>query len=127
VFPMKFAYFQTSYVAISALQLAVFVGAVQSVLTKGVKYSLWDVSKEMLYIPLDYNMKTKGKAATDLVGSKLGKALSGIVPVILLTCSGVGSYASMAPIIMVMFVAVCAVWFFGAHFLSKEYQKIKLN
>ena len=107
------------------MQLAVFVGAIQNVLAKGVKYSLWDVSKEMLYIPLDHNMKTKGKAATDLVGSKLGKALSVLVPVILLSCSGFSNYISMAPIIMSMFVVVCGIWFFGVSLLAKEYQIVK--
>jgi ATP:ADP antiporter, AAA family len=125
VFPVHFVYLQSAYVAVSALQLAVFVGALQSVLAKGVKYSLWDISKEMLYIPLDYNMKTRGKAATDLVGSKLGKALSGLVPVVLLSCSGFANYISMAPIIMVIFVIICGVWFFGVQLLSKEYQRIK--
>jgi ATP:ADP antiporter, AAA family len=125
VFPVHFIYLQSAYVTVSALQLAVFVGAIQNVLAKGVKYSLWDVSKEMLYIPLDHNMKTKGKAATDLVGSKLGKALSVLVPVILLSCSGFSNYISMAPIIMSMFIVVCGIWFFGVSLLAKEYQIVK--
>ena len=114
------------YFAISALHLSVVIGAIQNILAKGVKYSIWDTSREMLYIPLDHEMKTKGKAAADLVGAKLGKSCSSFLPVILLTCSNVASYISIAPVMMWFFIIVCILWFIGIHFLSKEYY-IKLK
>ncbi len=45
-------------ILISPLALAVFIGAIQNILAKGAKYSIWDTSREMLYIPLDEELRT---------------------------------------------------------------------
>jgi ATP:ADP antiporter, AAA family len=73
VFPGFFAPI-TASLGTTPLMLAVLIGAAQNILSKGAKYSLFDPCKEMAFIPLDAESKTKGKAAIDVVGNPLGKS-----------------------------------------------------
>lgn len=59
--------------------LAVYIGAMQYVCVRGVKYSVFDITKEMKFVSLDKNEKSKGKAIADLLGFKLGKIIAAIV------------------------------------------------
>merc|ERR1711981_484314 len=73
------------------LMTAVIVGAAQNILTKASKYSLFDSTKEMAYIPLDDNLKIKGKAAVDVIGGRFGKSGGSIIQQLLLISIAAGS------------------------------------
>jgi AAA family ATP:ADP antiporter len=106
------------------LALAVSVGAVQNILSKGTKYSIWDTSREMLYIPLDNELKTKGKAAVDVVSSKVGKSSSGLVQSMIFTIVPSATFTSISPILMVIFTFVCLLWIYAIREVYHEYEKI---
>ena len=106
------------------LAMAVSVGAIQSILTKGTKYSIWDTSREMLYIPLDNELRTKGKAAVDVVSSKIGKSSSGLIQSMLFVLIPSATYTSISPFLMVVFVIVCVLWIYAVRKIFHEYKKL---
>jgi AAA family ATP:ADP antiporter len=59
----------------TAMALAgVAAGAVTQVFARSAKFSLFDPAKEMVYIEMSREEKSKGKAAVDLLGSQIGKS-----------------------------------------------------
>lgn len=109
-----------SLIGINSLTLIVFVGAFQNMASKVVKYSFFDSTKEMTYIPLDQESKVKGKAAIDMVGSRFGKSSSSWIQLILIQIAGTGSIFSTTPYLLPILVMVVGYWSYSARYLSKE-------
>lgn len=102
--------------------MAVMIGAVQNILSKGTKYSLFDPTKEMSYIPLDQELKVKGKAAVDVIGGRLGKSGgSAVQQFLLLTVSTTATQITIAPYSCGVMIVVILAWMVAAGGLSKMY------
>ena len=55
---------------------------------KGAKFSMFKPAEEMVYIGLDEESRTKGKAAIDVVGAQSGKSLGSVLQQALLLATG---------------------------------------
>ncbi|WP_375326705.1 Npt1/Npt2 family nucleotide transporter [Candidatus Tisiphia endosymbiont of Nemotelus uliginosus] len=113
-----------STILMTPLALSVSVGALQNILAKGTKYSIWDTSREMLYIPLDQELKTKGKAAVDVISSKVGKSSSGLIQSIIFTLVPTATFTSISSLLMSIFTIVCIMWIYSVRKIYFEYKKI---
>lgn len=60
---------------LALLQGLVVFGALMYVFGKGAKFSLFKPAEEMVYITLDEDGRTRGKAAIDVVGAQVGMVL----------------------------------------------------
>ena len=108
----------------SVLYMAVIVGMVQNILTKGAKYALFDPTKEMSYIPLDPELKSKGKAVVDVIGGRLGKAAGGYTIMLLFAVFSATDAMAIAPYLGYFIAAVVAAWILGVVALSKRYNAL---
>lgn len=99
---------------------ATFLGAAIVIMSKSIKYSLFDPTKEMAYIPLDDELKTKGKAAVDVIGGRAGKAGGAFVQNMLFIAFATKDAIAIAPIAFGVFFAVCLLWVFSVKLLSKK-------
>ncbi len=100
------------------LAIAVFFGAAQVCLSKACKYSVFDATKEMAFIPLSHELKLKGKAAIDGVGSRLGKSGGSLIHQGLLMIFA--TMSASAPYVAVVLSLVICGWMYAVRILGKQ-------
>jgi AAA family ATP:ADP antiporter len=93
-----------------SLKGLVLGGAVLHVFARGAKFSLFKPSEEMVYIGLDDESRTKGKAAIDVVGAQSGKSIGSILQQFLLIFVTGGSVAGIIPVLGLCFVTMLDQW-----------------
>jgi AAA family ATP:ADP antiporter len=106
----------------SPLALGVFFGSLQNCLARASKYSLFDATKELAFVPLSLESKLKGKAAIDGVGSRLGKAGSSLIHQSLLMVFG--TIALSTPFVGIILVFTVGGWIFSVLGLGKQFQAL---
>lgn len=104
----------------SALIVGVWFGVITDALLKSVKYSLFDTTKSMAYIPLDDDTKTKGQAAVEVICGRAGKAGASVIQQVMFAIvPGIMNHlVSFACLFMVTVIA----WISSVLGLSRKYE-----
>ena len=109
-------------VGTSPLMLAAFFGSMQNCLSRAFKFTFFDATKEMAFIPLDRESKLKGKAVIDGVGSRLGKSTGSFIHQGLLMIFA--TIAASAHIVAVVVFGVITVWILASISLGKKFKEL---
>jgi AAA family ATP:ADP antiporter len=104
------------------LALCVFFGSLQNCLARASKYTLFDATKELAFIPLSKECKLKGKAAIDGVGSRLGKSGGSVIHQSLLMFFG--TVALSTPYVAFLLLFVIAGWMASVRSLGKKFNDL---
>ena len=108
--------------AMTPLAMGVLFGTIQNVMSKASKYSLFDPTKEMAYIPLDQEAKVKGKAAIDVVGARFGKAAGSLLQQVLIGLFG--SLRAVTGHIAVLLFGIIGLWIWADVKLGREFARL---
>ncbi len=104
------------------LWLSISFGSFQNSMSRACKYTLFDATKEISFIPLSTESKIKGKAAIDGVGSRIGKSGGALAHQGLLLIFS--TVAASTPYVAGIFLAVILVWIFGVIALGKQFDEL---
>lgn len=104
------------------LALAVFLGSLQNCLTRSSKYTFFDATKEMAFIPLSDESKLQGKAAIDGVGSRLGKSSGSLIYQFLLMIFG--SVATSSPYVGIVLLLAILIWILATKSLGTKFDEL---
>ena len=111
----------------TVVMVAVIVGFIQNILSKGTKYALFDSTKQMAYIPLDDEIKTKGQGAVEVIGGRAGKSGGAFVQSTLLMVFTGASLPSLTYILGPVVVITCIFWLFSVLKLSDKFEALKTS
>jgi ATP:ADP antiporter, AAA family len=103
--------------AATAAAVAAAAGAATQVFARSAKYSLFDPSKEMVFILMEGEERARGKAAIDLLAAQAGKTGASWLTSALLLVTG--SIAAAVPYLGALYVAVIATWLAATRQLSE--------
>lgn len=110
-----------TFLGFSPLVLAVFFGSLLEIFSRGLKYTIFDDTKEMAFIPLTPSEKLKGKSVIDGFGSRLGKSGASFFMQLLFMVFSTPMGSS--PYIFVIMLLMMPVWIISINKLSKEFEE----
>jgi len=112
-------------IGFNPIYFAVIIGAVQNILSKSTKYSLFDSTKEMAYIPLSLELRTKGKATVEVIGLKFGKSLGAFIQSFMFILMPLATFDSVTIYLLGIFIVVMILWIWNVKTLNKEYVRLR--
>lgn len=105
------------------LAIAVYIGMTQVVVGKSTKYALFDPTKEMAYIPINNQLKSKGKAAVDIIGARFSRSGASLLQAMIFIIFPSATYMTISSTLMAVFVVMVIIWLIAVRLLNKDYSK----
>ena len=110
---------------VTPLFLTAFFGSMQNALARSAKYSLFDSTKEMAFIPLEPQCRIQSKAAIDGVCSRLGKSGGSLFyQILLLGVAGITSLADCIPFVALLVGILLYVWCHSVKNLGSKFHEL---
>jgi len=101
------------------------------VMAKSMKYTFFDVTKEMAYIPADEHLKFYGKLSADTLANSVGKVIGNVFPFLFFAIYWRRSFDGLAALCLsLLLVLLSSCWIYIAARLRVSYQdmlKIRPN
>ncbi len=107
----------------STLGMSAFFGSLQNCFARASKYTFFDATKEMAFVPLSSESKQKGKAAIDGVGSRLGKSGGSLIHQSLLVIFGTVSQST--PFVGIILLLTVGSWMFAVKLLGRQFKDLE--
>jgi len=104
------------------LDWGVSIGTILILLSRSFKYGMFDATTQMAYIPLDDESKVKGKAAIDVLGSRLGKSGASFLQQGLILMFG--NVLNAAPVVCTIYYAIAFFWLNSVQTLGGFYTEM---
>ncbi|HQS83334.1 MAG: hypothetical protein B7Y25_00345 [Alphaproteobacteria bacterium 16-39-46] len=111
----------STFMGLDLSVMIVWLGLGQSIMMRATKYSLFDPTREMVYIPLDKELRTKGKACVDLLGGRLGKGGGAWIQSLIFIFTGLG-FEALTPAFLIAIWGILIIWFIAIQRLSRIHQ-----
>jgi AAA family ATP:ADP antiporter len=102
--------------------LILIIGTIQIILGRSFKYTIFDATKEMVFIPLTKKEKRKSKAVVDGIGTRLGKSVGSTYFIVLLIIFG--DITSIIPYVVFLIIFLVLVWGLSVVSLNKILAKL---
>lgn len=98
----------------------VCTGGLYAIASKAVKYDFFDQTTQIAYIPLNPEEKIKGKAAIDVLGSRLGKAGCSWIQLILLSAYQTDSIQVCSGFLFIVLLSIAVLWCRSVHNINQK-------
>lgn len=109
--------FMAAFINMPLYNLILIFGSAQICLGRAAKYTVFDESKEIAFIPLPKDKQRRGKAVVDGIASRFGKSGGSLmIQVLIIVC---GELMLTIPYVVGIFFLVIALWVFAVRNLGK--------
>lgn len=113
-----------SFLGLTPLSIVAFFGSAQNILSRGAKYSVFDATKEMAFVPLKPETKLVGKAAIDGICSRFGKSGGSVIHQGFLIFFA--TISASAPYVAIVLFGVIIIWSFAVQRLGRQFNLLAL-